>query len=1008
MKITLIHLSDIHFRMNWEENQGIVLDAFFKDLSKQIKLNPSSKYFLVSSGDFVFTGSDKEQYNSFINQFDSELNKLDISKSQRICVPGNHDVSGEYVKEKFIEHEGVVKLGLEEQQFNDYVSKTSNIFIDKFNNYNAFESKFSEMGMSKKTISGYGWNFNDSIGIYCLNTAICSSGGINQINDKNRLAIDTRSMQKWIQECNAKIKILIMHHPKEWLIGWAQCELDKLLKKSFSLCLSGHNHDQSIYHSINKEASLVECSAPPLFTNKNNKLGYALISVNSNGVSDIQYRQWTKNHSFVSGVDYSDTDDGKVIINKEVIISKSGCNDNYGKMLELKFNEALRSFSIQPLVWVEPILSKTNEISEKNENDSENKVRLNDFIKNPKSTTIKAPPQFGLTCLAHYMIKEAWNTSASLWIYLDSKSIELHSIEKAINIELDKCNFKKEDINCIILDSWLNSEKDALKILRKLCASNINTPIIVMQTIDEAKFIGVADNEPLDREFDVLYLLALSRTHIRKVVSDYNDNKHIGDENTVITKVVSDLEALNMHRTPLNCLTLLKVSESFFDDSPVNRTEMLEKVMFILFNMDEIPKYKSRPDLKDCSYVLGRFSEKMIRSNLFLFSRDYFLRELKLFCDEQFIDLEVDVVFDVLHINNIIIKRNNQYCFRYSYWVFFFAANRMHHDNEFAKFILEEKRYVSFPEIIEFYTGIDRRRDEALKILIKDIRETSNIVNKKVGLPEGMNPYRLINWNPSPENILKMKNEISDNVLNSNLPDEVKDQHADNYYDKVRPYNQSIHSIFQEYSVVILMQSIKASSRALRNSDFVSPEIRRELLFEIINGWEQISKVLLGLTPLLAIKGNAAFEGAAFTLFGNFGETLDNRVNTILQNIPFNVVQWFKSDLFSHKMGPLLYDQIKNEQNDLKRHELMILIVNERPRNWISHVQNYIGSISKNSFFLFDLFQNLRSQYTYGFITPKTRHDIADLIKMCFAKHELGGIIPGKAAINKIPDSILP
>ena len=223
--------------------------------------------------------------------------------------------------------------------------------------------------------------------------------------------------------------------------------------------------------------------------------------------------------------------------------------------------------------------------------------------------------------------EKAWEYKSSLWLYLDSKNIKSSNrLDKAVKNELENLNAKIENIKCIILDSWTSFYPDTIKLLVKLSEANKNIRIIVMQTIDDSSFIKESDKGTFDRQFDVLHLLALPRGHIRKVVSAYNDEKHIGDENAVIKKVVTDLEVLNMHRTPLNCLTLLKVSEKYFDESPVNRTKMLEMVLFLLFDMDDIPTYKTKPDLKDCEYVLGRFCEKMIRSNIYHFSRDEFYK----------------------------------------------------------------------------------------------------------------------------------------------------------------------------------------------------------------------------------------------------------------------------------------------------------------------------------------------------------------------------------------------
>ena len=201
MKKVIIHLSDLHFRLNWEEDQGIVLEAFFKDLSKQIDQIDISNVYVAFSGDVVLAGGKPELYDSFFAQFDSELTRVNIPKNQRICVPGNQDVSFNFVNENSVEHEGVVSQKLSEKNFNDFIYKKPIILKGKFDNYMSFEVKFANYGISDNILSGTGWHLDENIGVYCLNTATCSSGGYNNINDKERLAIDTRSINKWILEC---------------------------------------------------------------------------------------------------------------------------------------------------------------------------------------------------------------------------------------------------------------------------------------------------------------------------------------------------------------------------------------------------------------------------------------------------------------------------------------------------------------------------------------------------------------------------------------------------------------------------------------------------------------------------------------------------------------------------------------------------------------------------------------------------------------------------------------
>ena len=1021
MSIAIVHLSDIHYRRNWDENHEVVFRAFFTDLRKQMERLETTDVYLVFSGDIVQAGHDSELYNEFISKFDTKLTSLDIPKSHRICVPGNHDVSTKQIELKKVDHEGVISQDLDENQFNDYAENPSDVFKSKLEAYSSFESNFTDHRALGESLTGSGWEISNNVGIYCLNSAFFSNGGLKDgtpptNKDKRRLAVNTRSLHSWNTSCKASCKILVMHHPLDWLTHWAQREIRTLLNNDFALCLSGHAHDQSVFHSISNNHFLVEVSAPPLFTTKTDELGYSIISLSSmNEISDITYRQWTKHHSFVPGVNFSNTEDGKVIIkaptqrntstNRQERDSSNVVDDYLSKQL----NDSLTTFSSQPRVWVEPFLSKRSEL----DRDSEPEKRLTtaDLIGNLRSTIIKAPPQFGLTCLAHHIAREAWrNTPASLWLYLDSRMLKpsTNIIKRATTAMLELVGCELEDVKCIILDSWKTDEKNSYRLLKSVCTFFNNIPIIVMQTVDNGQIINSLVDNSIDREFDVLYLWALSRERVRSVVNSYNDERHVGDEDAVTSKVVADLDVLNIHRTPLNCLTVLKASEVDFDESPVNRTEMLRRVLFLLFNIDDIPKYRTRPDMQDCEYVLGYFCETMIRTNSYFFTRDHFIETLGVLCKERVMDLDVHIVFDILYANHILVPFESHFCFKFTYWIFYFAAQRMHHDQVFAEFIYADMHYARFPEIIEFYTGIDRRRDDALNVLTRDLKCVNALVQDRYGIPDEINPYMFIQWQPSTAMLEQMQNVVRDGVSASKLPTAIKDQYADCRYDRRNPYCQEVRDIVTDGSLVSMILSLTAAARALRNSDYAAPDVKRTLLREILSGWKQITKVLLILVPILAEKGRVLFDGITFCLTDDFGDTPETRLRSILMSIPFNVVSRYKDDLFSQKMGPLLNEQIVSEVDDIKKHELVLLFIQQRPRGWKESVQKYIEEMAKNSFYLLDVMETLRQQYRYSYAAPRELKNVEYLIKMSAAKHSFGTKKPGIKTIKKIPNSVLP
>ena len=694
----------------------------------------------------------------------------------------------------------------------------------------------------------------------------------------------------------------------------------------------------------------------------------------------------------------------KELINKETL----------RKLFKKRLNDSLKGFDDQPQVWVEPIISRTDELSQNPDENYSQRVLIEEILLSEKSYFINAPAQFGLTTLGHYLVSEAWEND-ELWIFLDNSTTKPHTIHNAVKNEVNSLDQSIENVRCIIFDSFISRDKVSLKKLKNLIEANPEIKIIVLNTVDEDLYINTEENEKIkdkeieiNKDFEKLHLIALPRIQVRNMVKQYNNVKNIGDENSLLNKITNELESLNLHRTPYNIITILKVSEKYYDESPVNRTKMIEMILFVLFDLGELPIYKSRPDMKDCEYVLGRYCEIMLRKEKYTFDKNEFITELKQFCKEKYIDLDIEVVFEILSNNNIIIYENGTYKFKSSFWIYYFGAKRMHNDSSFKDYIFSSKTYSSFPEIIEFYTGIDRNRDDALEILLNDIIATKLIVEDKLGIKGDINPLKNASWKPSEDDIDKIQEEIGENVIASNLPDTVKDQYLDKKYDQIRPYNQSIVKIFEEYSLHNLMQQVRASSTALRNSDYSNPLLKKQLLIEIYQCWKQLSKVLFAISPIMASKGKASFEGAAFELNGDFGETFEERLNSIIQVLPTNVVGYFQDYLYSPKIAPLFYDCLNNEEDELIKHQQALLIIFKRPNGWKQQIENYIVSIKKNSYYLFDTVNTLRSRYRYDFASDSELKSIEYLIKLGLAKHHFGGKKPGLSQIVKIANSNLP
>lgn len=685
--------------------------------------------------------------------------------------------------------------------------------------------------------------------------------------------------------------------------------------------------------------------------------------------------------------------------------------DNVLKQLEEDLNESLKTYNEKSPIWIEPIISSKREIPHNPTKNEDNKIDLISFIDKPTNIIIKAPSEFGLTSLAHYLKLKAWEKGKT-FVYIDSKKSKKHKVVKDILNEVKNYYFKNiEDIDCIILDSVCFEEQGIMQMIKNICDEYKNTPLILLNTLDNNFFLKSDEDDKVEirREFTPFYLLPLPQTEIRKVVATYAKAKSFfEDSETTLIKVTKDLETLNMHRTVKNCISILRASSKMENEySPINRTKLLETILNGVFQDYELPTYHDeKPDVKDCSFVLGYLCELLVLKESFDFSDHYFKDELGKFCIENHIELDLNYLLSMLKDNSIIgTSGSNLNYFKNSYWVFYFIAQRMNMNTKFRETIYRDKKYIDYPEIIEFYTGIDRNKEDALIVLSKDLEETLNIVKTKVNIPNDLNPYKAIEWNPDIPTLEKEEAKIGNNVITSGLPDEVKDKYEDKNYNQIRPYNQVINSVMRDYSFLVLMRQISASSKALRNSDFVSsPSIKKELLNKITQGWNEINKLLIVLSPLLADKGNVAFEGARFNLNEDdfrIDDPIQKRMAVLLA-IPTNVVKIFKDDLYSVKIGPLIIDKATNESNSLIKHELMILITAERPKKWREVIDNYIVSLDKNSFFLSDILSVLKFNIDFKATELDDIQKLKMLAKKCRAKHILKSNNPDIGLLNRL------
>lgn len=326
-----------------------------------------------------------------------------------------------------------------------------------------------------------------------------------------------------------------------------------------------------------------------------------------------------------------------------------------------------------------------------------------------------------------------------------------------------------------------------------------------------------------------------------------------------------------------------------------------------------------------------------------------------------------------------------------------------------AEYLPCQIKYVisNFPEIIEFYSGIDRRREELLGILISDLKSVNNAFESRTRINFGFDPYSAARWTPNGDAVAVLKGHLNEEAERSSLPVSLKDQIADRTYDRSVPYDQRIRSFVKDSSLLECIQILRAAARALRNSDYVKSEVKLELLKEIMRAWTKELQVLFLLSPIIAQERFAVFDNIRFYLGPGFEELEGDELwDSIVGSIPGTVIAEHDKDIASPRITPLFRKFMNEEGNDPAQFLLAAVIVRNRPGKWQEVIRSFIRKLPKNSFYLLKLYQLLLSEYRYGFVSTTGREAIFELASMVVAKHETGAKSPNKKLVERAKISL--
>jgi len=217
-KISILHLSDLHFNKENEYEIKTVLDSLIADIKKlkdDDKIHPS---FVVISGDIANEGK-KSDYDLALSWLNKLIKIFDVDKDKVFIVPGNHDVNRdellEFSKVKFDEQKSINKF---------LKSTEKEALFKKFNNFSTFISEFYEE--KNPYLDNFYFATSVKVGPHLMGVVGLNSAWFSgEQRFENNIVIDSKSLivgeiqarEAYDSVKDADFCLTIMHHPFSWL-----------------------------------------------------------------------------------------------------------------------------------------------------------------------------------------------------------------------------------------------------------------------------------------------------------------------------------------------------------------------------------------------------------------------------------------------------------------------------------------------------------------------------------------------------------------------------------------------------------------------------------------------------------------------------------------------------------------------------------------------------------------------------------------------------------------------
>jgi len=767
----IIHLSDFHLNKKSEyEYDEFLIDALIKDLEERNR--EEAIELIILSGDLIDKGG--ESYGGALQAFDRFKEKvispltdnLNLGKDRIYFVVGNHDIE-RHLDSEIIESGTRQSLVTIEKinSFLDENKETLSSQLKRISAFKKFESKFYDDVNVEKQISNFDSNFkiqigNKTAGISCLNSAWrCYSDA-----DKSNLILGEKQVinaKNFVKGCD--IKLLIFHHPIDWLLDIDRRNVEPIITDEFDLLFNGHVHSTNTRISIDFYGKLFISVASGNIgkeirsDSREFSPAYTIIDYNDieKNVTSIFRRYNHPSRRFVLNTDKGD--EGKKVFpipsphdlsvyQKETKVLEDLINDKVNELNTHLISYGTDSISPKSLdeIFVLPdIIDRPNY----DPDEEEQTYDLDYFINEDENFIIFGRKEAGKTILLDKIaieLTKRYNQVKKFPVYVNFKEIKNREIISFVRQYLLVNNNDAKDLlennRIIILLDNMFFDDSYKHVLVKLLHFIDTYPNIKLIATSEHFLTNAMPTEFLEYPklgFTPKFIQSFDGKQVRELIERWFRDKKGQDFYDNLEKLIDNFRSFELPRTPLSISIFLWIIEKQ-EFSPINKSTLLETfIEGILEKLRAKEFLSSTFDYGNKIRMLSSIAEFMLSKENANYNVHY--NELNNYIHDYLKEIGIEKVYSSMtilddFINSTILNKDSNNCisFRFPCFFEFFLAQQMTFEKTFFEKVLSEENYLDYINEINYFTGINRGEEEILKVILERTKKIFHELNRDI------------------------------------------------------------------------------------------------------------------------------------------------------------------------------------------------------------------------------------------------------------------------------------